>query len=86
MQVALRRKDRGVAEDLRHQLDLAGSVEQVRDERVASGVGPPPGGLVEPKWRDDARFPVRGASSSRNFGKGDVAMYLETILINTSDG
>ena len=36
MQVALRRKDRGVAEDLRHQLGVAGSVEQVRDERVAS--------------------------------------------------
>ncbi len=84
MQVALRRKDRGVAEDLRHQLDVAGSIEQVRDERVESGVGPPPGGLVEPKWRDDARFPARGASCLVTLAK-ETTMYLETNLIHTSD-
>jgi hypothetical protein len=42
--------------------------------------------ICQPRWGDDARFSVRGSGLFRNYGKGDVAMYLESIPINTSDG
>jgi hypothetical protein len=62
-------------------LSSAATLQSVKDIP-----GWPPGVLVEPRWGDDARFSVRGSGLFRNYGKGDVAMSLESIPINTSDG
>lgn len=45
-----------------------------------------PGVIVQPRMGDDARVSVRGSGLSRAYGNRGIAMYIDGIPLNTSDG
>jgi iron complex outermembrane receptor protein len=45
-----------------------------------------PGVWAQPKWGDDTRLSIRGSGLSRNFHLRGIALYMDGIPINTSDG
>ena len=45
-----------------------------------------PGIIVQPRMGDDARVSVRGSGLSRAYGNRGIAMYIDGIPLNTSDG
>lgn len=45
-----------------------------------------PGVIVQPRMGDDARVSVRGSGLSRAYGNRGIAMYVDGIPLNTSDG
>ncbi|WP_374407982.1 TonB-dependent receptor family protein [Pelagerythrobacter sp.] len=45
-----------------------------------------PGVIVQPRMGDDARLSVRGSGLSRAYGARGIALYIDGIPLNTSDG
>lgn len=72
----------------------AGGVEVVPDtafkhtpvQNIKDILGYVPGVIVQPRMGDDARVAIRGSGLSRAYGIRGIAVYLDGVPMNTSDG
>lgn len=83
------------AEDAKAAIDRTpGGVEIIDDSRfkntpvqnIKDILGYVPGVVTQPRMGDDARVSIRGSGLSRAYGNRGIAMYLDGIPLNTSDG
>lgn len=73
---------------------IAGAVEIVPDsafrntpvQNIEDILSYVPGVIVQPRMGDDARVSVRGSGLSRAYGNRGIAMLIDGIPLNTSDG
>jgi iron complex outermembrane receptor protein len=55
-------------------------------QNIKDILGYVPGVITQPRMGDDARVSIRGSGLSRAYGNRGIAMYIDGIPLNTSDG